>query len=241
MKIIGFIPARYGSTRLHAKALAKINGKTMIERVYTNSAKSKELEKVVVLTDNDLIANEVKNFGGNVAMTSENCNSGTERIISILNDFDFDVALNIQGDEPLVNSEDLDNLSRVFLNEKDVNIATLIRKIEAHEAESVKNPNCVKVVLDAWQNAIYFSRANIPYNRDNIDVTYYQHIGIYAYKKEVLQKFDKFESKILENIEKLEQLRFLENGYKIKTVLTKNKYVSVDVKEDLEAVEKALN
>jgi 3-deoxy-manno-octulosonate cytidylyltransferase (CMP-KDO synthetase) len=236
MKIIGFIPSRYGSTRLAAKSLAKIDGKTMVERVFSNVKKSRKLDDVIILTDDKRIADVIDSFNGRFEMTSKDCNSGTDRIISVLDKIDCDIAVNIQGDEPLVHSEDIDKLVSVFEDEN-VDIATLIRKID--KKEHINNSNVVKVVLDKDNNGIYFSRANIPFNRDNIDgIQYYQHIGIYAYRKEILKKFNDMESKILENIEKLEQLRFLENGYKIRTVETENVYISVDVKDDLEAVEK---
>jgi 3-deoxy-manno-octulosonate cytidylyltransferase (CMP-KDO synthetase) len=188
------------------------------------------------LTDDKRISDVIESFDGKFEMTSKDCNSGTDRIISVLDKINCDIAVNIQGDEPLVHSDDIDKLVSAFEDET-VEIATLIRKID--KKEHINNPNVVKVVLDKDNNGIYFSRANIPFNRDNIDgIQYYQHIGIYAYRKEILKKFNDMESKILENIEKLEQLRFLENGYKIRTVETENVYISVDVKDDLEAVEK---
>jgi len=239
MKTIGFIPSRYGSTRLKAKALSIIAGKSMVEWVYTNAKKAKNLDDVIILTDDERIADAVKNFGGKYEMTDPSCNSGTERILSVLDKFECDIAINIQGDEPLVQADDLDRLVDGLVNSKDAPVATLITKIK--NKEFINNPNVVKVVLDNWDNGIYFSRANIPFDRDNTgNVQYFQHIGIYAYKKDILQKFNSFEGKTLENIEKLEQLRFLENGYKIKTVETDNTYISVDIADDLEAVERYL-
>jgi 3-deoxy-manno-octulosonate cytidylyltransferase (CMP-KDO synthetase) len=239
MKTIGFIPSRYGSTRLKAKALSIIAGKPMVEWVYTNAKKAKNLDDVIILTDDERIAEVVKNFGGKYEMTDPACNSGTERILSVLDKFVCDIAINIQGDEPLVQSADLDSLVDGLVNSQDAPVATLIRKIKDNAL--VINPNVVKVVLDNWNNGIYFSRANIPFDRDNSGIVqYFQHIGIYAYKTDVLKKFNSFEGKTLENIEKLEQLRFLENGYKIKTVETENTYISVDIADDLDAVERYL-
>ena len=239
MKTIGFIPSRYGSTRLKAKALANIAGKPMVEWVYANAKAAKNLDDVIILTDDERIADAVKKFGGKFEMTDPSCNSGTERILSVLDKFHCDIAINIQGDEPLVKAADLDRLVEGLVKSKDAPVATLITKI--HDKSLVQNPNVVKVVLDNWNNGIYFSRANIPFDRDNTGtVQYFQHIGIYAYKTEILKKFNSLEGKILENIEKLEQLRFLENGYKIKTVETENTYISVDIADDLDAVEKYL-
>lgn len=235
MKVIGFIPSRYGSTRLKAKPLSLILGKTMINRVYENVRLSKKLDDLFILTDDERIANVVENFGGKVIYTNKDCNSGTERIISVLDSFDCDIVINIQGDEPLVNSNDIDALIDAF-SDQNVNVATLIQRID----NSLDNPNVVKVVLDNDKNAIYFSRYPVPYNRDNIkDIKYYKHIGIYAYKVSVLKKFKDMHG-VLDNIEKLEQLRFLENGYKIKTVETNNTYISIDVEEDLKKVENFL-
>ncbi len=235
MKVIGFIPSRYSSIRLKAKPLALILGKTMIERVYENVKLSKKLDDLFVLTDDERIAKVVESFGGKFIFTSKDCNSGTERIISVLDSFDCDIALNVQGDEPLVNSLDIDSLVEVFKDEN-VKIATLIQNI----SDNIDNSNIVKVVLDNEKNGIYFSRAPIPYNRDNLEnVKYYKHIGIYAYRAEVLKKFKNMHS-TLDNIEKLEQLKFLENGYKIRTVETNNSYISIDIKEDLERLEKFL-
>ncbi|MDR0676861.1 MAG: 3-deoxy-manno-octulosonate cytidylyltransferase [Elusimicrobiota bacterium] len=236
MKVIGFIPSRYGSTRFLAKSLAKIDGKTMIEMVYSNVKSSKKLDDLIVLTDDERIARVVANFNGKFEMTDKNCNSGIDRIISVLDKFDCDIVVNIQGDEPLANAEDIDKLLPLFKDET-INVTTLVRKI--NEKNFIEDPNIVKVVLDGENNGIYFSRATIPFNRDNVEkITYYQHIGIYAYRKKVLKKFVEMKSRNLENIEKLEQLRFLENGYKIKTVETQNIYMSVDTKDDLESVQK---
>jgi len=236
MKVLGFIPSRYGSVRFKAKALALIAGKPMVQWVYENAKKATKLDDLFILTDDERIATVCQNFGGKFIMTDPACKSGTERILSVINDLDCDIALNIQGDEPLVKSADLDNLIASF-TDSSVLISTLVKKIPAPK----ENPNIVKVVKDVFDNAIYFSRSTIPFNRDNLaNLEYFQHIGIYAYTKTILQKFNDLKGQNLEKIEMLEQLRFLENGYKIRTVETQNTYIGVDTEEDAKEVAKII-
>ncbi|MCP4482678.1 MAG: 3-deoxy-manno-octulosonate cytidylyltransferase [bacterium] len=236
MRIAGFIPSRYGSTRFKAKALADIAGKPMVIRVYEN-AKKAALDDLFVLTDDQRIADICQKFNAQFLMTDPQCSSGTARILSIINKINCDIALNIQGDEPLVSANDLDKLINSF--EDKTMVSTLITKI--NKIEDITNPNIVKVITDINDNAIYFSRSPIPYNRDKLKSTsYFQHIGIYAYRKITLQKFNNLKAQNLEKIEQLEQLRFLENNYKIKTVETKNIYIAVDLESDISEVEKYL-
>ncbi len=238
MKFVGIIPARYESTRFPGKPLAKIHGKPMIQRVYENI--SAALENVWVATDDQRIFKTVQNFGGKVVMTSSLHQSGTDRcaeaarIISAENN--FDVIINVQGDEPFIQPEQIDLLKSCFSGETD--IATLVKKIE--NEEELLNPNRPKVVLDNFKNALYFSRLPIPYFRGKeqknwaSENTYWAHIGMYAYKTSVLQKITQLEQGKLEKTESLEQLRWLENGFKIKTAETRHQSIGIDTPEDLE-------
>lgn len=234
MKILGVIPARYGSTRLEGKPLMDICGKTMIERVYRRAKKS-NLDRVIVATDDERIACEVEKFG-EVVMTSKNHKNGTSRICEVIDKIKgYDVVINIQGDEPLIEPEMINTLIEVFKKE-DIPMATLKYKLD--NLEDIKNPNFVKVVVDKDDNAIYFSRSPIPYPREmNID-NYYKHIGIYGYKTDFVKKYMGMPQAPLEKSESLEQLRVLENGYKIKVLETKYKILGVDTLEDLENVRK---
>ncbi len=243
MKFIGIIPARYASTRFPGKPLVNINGKTMIQRVYEQSKKT--LEVVYVATDDQRIVEEVNRFGGNVVTTSENHQSGTDRLAEaielIQNDLNqkFDVVVNIQGDEPFIQPEQIEEIKSCF-NDQTTEIATLVKAIES--SEDIFNENKPKVVLDKNMNAIYFSRSPIPFLRNTKKSdwlnhhTFYRHIGMYAYKTEILQKLTKIKRSSLEIAESLEQLRWIENGYKIKTGKTNFDSFGVDTPEDLERI-----
>jgi len=240
MNFIGIIPARYQSTRFPGKPLAILNGKPMIQRVYENAAKA--LDRVCVATDDDRIFEKVKEFGGNVVKTLATHQSGTDRCAEAANLLSeassFDVVINIQGDEPFIRPEQINRLKHCF-GEDDVEIATLVKKIE--ETEELLNPNRPKVVLDKQKNALYFSRQPIPYVRGHeeknwlIQNTFWAHIGMYAFKTKVLQQLTKLPQGILEKAESLEQLRWLENGYKIKTAETDFQSIGIDTPEDLNA------
>jgi 3-deoxy-manno-octulosonate cytidylyltransferase (CMP-KDO synthetase) len=239
MKVIGFIPARFNSQRFPGKPLALINGKPMIEHVYSRCMQAKLLDDVYVLTEDKKIVDAVKKFGGKVLMTSKKCSTGTERIASIINKIKCDVAVNIQGDEPIIQPQDIDNLVKSF-KDKNVLISTIARDLIEHEF--IQDPNIVKVIIDSNDFAIYFSRCAIPYIRDNAkNIKYYQHIGLYAYRTNVLKIMNKLKNRMLEEAEKLEQLRFVENGYKIKVVKTKFRTFSVDIPSDIKIVENELN
>ncbi len=245
MKFIGIIPARYQSTRFPGKPLAMINDKPMIQWVYENVAKA--LDQVWVATDDDRISETVKKFGGNVVKTMSTHKSGTDRsaeaALILSENIDFDVVINIQGDEPFIIPEQIEQLKSCFTEE--VKIATLIKKIDS--TKELFNPNRPKVVLDNQQNAIYFSRWPIPYVRGEEENywlrvnTFWAHVGIYAYKKEVLHEITKQEHTKLEIAESLEQLRWLENGFKIKTAETTHQSIGIDTPDDLEAAVKFLN
>jgi len=239
MNIIGIIPSRYASTRFPGKPLAIINGKSMIQRVYEQVSLAKTISKIIVATDDERIAAHVKDFGGNVCMTSENHNSGTERcfeVVETLKSNMFDVVINIQGDEPYINPTQIDLLASSF-EKKEIEIATLIKKI--HQNEELLSPNVVKVVTDIHQKAIYFSRSPIPFFRGShqddwlTKLDYYKHIGIYAYRTTVLKKIVTLPMSMLEKTESLEQLRWIENGFSVHTALTQFESIAIDTPEDL--------
>lgn len=231
MKFLGVIPARYGSTRFEGKPLEIIHGKTMIEWVYKRSLSSK-LDKVVVATDDDRIAEVVKSFGGEVVLTSRDHETGTDRIAEVAKVYkEFDVIINVQGDEPLIESSMINSLITPFLEEPELKMATLKYKLD--NMEDVNNPNIVKVICDKNDYAIYFSRNPIPFPR-KLDISnYYKHIGVYAYKRDFVLDYAKMSQTPLEISESLEQLRVLENGYRIKVLETKHKVLGVDTPEDL--------
>jgi len=236
----GIIPARYASSRFPGKPLVIIGNKTMVQRVYEQALKSDIL--VYVATDDERIFEAVKKFGGNTVMTSPEHPSGTDRcaeaVDSIMKETgrQIDVVVNIQGDEPFIRPEQIDLLKSCF-NDKKVQIATLIRKAAA--GEDIFNPNQPKVILDHKGNAIYFSRAAIPYIRDSeawewsARHVYYKHLGLYAYKTEVLKKITKLPRSPLEKAESLEQNRWIENGFKIRCAATEWESIGIDTPEDL--------
>ena len=243
MRYIGIIPARYASTRFPVKPLVVIHGKSMIQRVY--EAAIKKLDNVVVATDDNRIFRHVESFDGKVVMTSEKHRSGTDRCVEALDkysekySFSPDVVLNIQGDEPFLHSSHIELLCNCFLDAS-CQIATLIKSIL--NFEDLKNPNFPKVVLDKDNFALYFSRSIIPFQRNvemqswHTEHTYYKHIGLYGYKIEVLKEIAGLPQSALEVAEGLEQLRWLENGYKINVAHTDIETPSVDTPEDLEII-----
>lgn len=236
MKFLGVIPARYASTRLEGKPLADIGGHSMIEWVYKRTLLS-DLDMVVVATDDQLVYDKVRSFGGEVIMTSKDHSNGTSRIAEVAEVYsDFDVIINVQGDEPLIEKEMINALITPFLEEPDLSMATLKHRIDS--IEEVENPNNVKVVTTKDDYAIYFSRSPIPYPRELDMKNYFKHVGIYGYRRDFVIKYSQMASTPLEVSESLEQLRVLENGYKIKVLETPYKIVGVDTKEDLERVRK---
>lgn len=235
MKVICVIPARYASTRLPGKPLSMICGKPMIQRVYEQACKAEVPEKVVVATDHELVFNAVKAFGGNVIMTSADHPSGTDRLAEVaLNYPDVDVIVNVQGDEPMIPPEVIDDLANTFEDDADLSMATL--KVEMQQ-EDYDNPAAVKVVTDLNGYALYFSRSQIPYPRNMpVDYKVFKHVGIYAYRRDFLLKYAALTPTPLERAESLEQLRALENGYKIKVLESDFQGVGVDTPEDLARV-----
>jgi len=245
-KIVGIIPSRYASTRFPAKPLAKIGGMSMIQRVYEQCKKATSLNRVVVATDHEAIANEVQSFGGEYVMTDVNHHSGTDRCYeayTLLKE-PFDYVINIQGDEPFIQPEQIDLLANL-LNGKQVEIGTLVNPVES--IEDFHNPNVVTVTKNIHDEAMYFSRSPIPFFRNSADLAawlvqhpYYRHVGIYAYRTDILAELDQLAPSALEKAESLEQLRWLENGYRIKVGLSSYKSMGVDTPEDLEKAEEFL-
>ncbi len=236
--VIGVIPARYGSTRLPAKALVMIHGKPMIQHVYERCLKSKLLDEVLVATDDKRIFEAVMSFGGNAVMTSRKHTSGTDRIGEAAKNINCDIVVNIQGDEPMISPANIDK-AILPLIESGVNVSTLCKKISS--SSEISNPSVVKVVKDKNGMALYFSRCAIPFNRDRSkDVSYFKHIGLYVYRKEYLSRLVQLKPSKLELAEKLEQLRILESGEKIMVVETNIDSHSVDTPADLRKVRKLI-
>jgi 3-deoxy-manno-octulosonate cytidylyltransferase (CMP-KDO synthetase) len=231
MKKIAVIPARYASVRFPGKLMQMLDEKTIIVTTYQNTIATNLFDDVLVVTDSDIIYNEIKNNNGNVIMSSQQHESGSDRIAEAIEDVDCDVVLNVQGDEPFVDKQALQSLLNAF-DDSTVKVASLMHKI--FEQPDVENANNVKVVVDKNSNALLFSRSVIPFIRDkNVSADYYKHIGIYAYRKDVLIQFTKWKQTPLELAEKLEQLRYLENGVSIKMILTEHTSIGIDTPEDL--------
>ncbi len=241
MKTIALIPARYAATRFPAKLMQKLGDKTVISHTYENTVATLLFDEVIVVTDSEIIFNEIIQNGGYAIMSKQEHESGSDRIAEAAADIDTDIIVNVQGDEPFVKKELLQNLLRVFENDSKHNVQVASAMYQITDADAIINPNHVKVVVDNNMNALLFSRSIIPFHRDkNINPVYYKHIGIYAFRKNALMNFTKWKPTPLETIEKLEQLRYLENGIKIKMVITKESPISIDSPEDLENAKKLL-
>ena len=241
--ITGIIPARYASTRFPGKPLVDIHGKSMLQRVYEQCQKSK-LDRIVVATDDERIAKHVQDFAGEVILTASTHKSGTDRIAEAADKLNLQndgIVVNIQGDEPFIHSEDINLLGACFENQT-TQIATLVKKINA--IETLENPNNTKVVLKANKEALYFSRAPIPHLKDLKKEdwlnhhTFYKHIGIYGFRTAILKEISILPNGILEQKENLEQLRWLENGYRIQTLETNSESIAVDCPKDLIRIDK---
>jgi 3-deoxy-manno-octulosonate cytidylyltransferase (CMP-KDO synthetase) len=237
--IVGIIPARYSSTRFPGKALCNIKGKTMVQRVYEQAKQSTYLHKVVVATDDQRIADNVLSFGGEVVLTASTHPSGTDRCWDALQQLKekYDYVINIQGDEPFINPKQIDELAAV-LNDGTTELATQMIAVDSYGM--LADEGEVKIVLNTNNEALYFSRAIIPYIK-NVDKKewhkhhpYYRHVGLYAYRRDILEKITKLPVSALEKVESLEQLRWLENGFKIKCVTTKFDSHCIDTPEDLQ-------
>jgi len=239
MKILGIIPARYASSRFPGKPLVDMLGQTMIQRVYNQVKKSKRLSQVVVATDDKRIYDHILSFGGNAVMTGENHPSGTDRCYEALKKSNdkFDFAINIQGDEPFIDPNQIDLLCSSITEKTE--LATLIQKIAT--LEQLNSPGEAKVVINHLQEAIYFSRSPIPFvqkaeQKDWLSkTTFYRHVGLYAYRSDILERITQLSPSLLEKAESLEQLRWIENGFKIKTVETEmEESICIDTPEDME-------
>lgn len=239
---VGIIPARYGSTRFPGKPLALIAGKPMIQRVYENAVKAKLLTEVIIATDDKRIADLAESIGAKFVMTDTGIPTGTERVAAAAENSDADIILNIQGDEPLVPPELLDELVSTLIQNPDIPVCTPVTRIKSQN--DLTDPNQARVVFDNNNRALYFTRSVIPFNRDIEEKSnwlqeteYWKHIGIYCFRKDFLFKFVKLPESRLEKAEKLEQLRFLENGYQVNVVKTNYSPVCVDVPDDIQKVE----
>ncbi|MDR1928746.1 MAG: 3-deoxy-manno-octulosonate cytidylyltransferase [Endomicrobium sp.] len=237
MKIAVIIPSRYGSSRFPGKSLILIKGKPVVQYVLEKIKMCKNIDFFAVATDDQRIYNVVKNLGFNAFMTLKNCKTGTDRIAFVAKKFlkDYNIFINVQCDEFLLNSKSVDRLAISFKNDKHLEYATLACHINKQSA--IKNPNIVKVVFDKNKYALYFSRFAIPYNRDIKKIKHYKHIGIYGYQRKVLLKFSRIRMSSLEIAENLEQLRALENKIKIKIIVVRDNSLSIDVPEDVLKVE----
>ena len=239
MKVICVIPARSASTRLPGKPLKLIAGKPMIRRVYEQAKKAKMPAEVIVATDDKRVYDAVAAFGGKACMTREDHPNGTSRLAEVAErNPDADVIVNVQGDEPMIPPEIIDRLAAAFTEEQDLKMATMVTRMEETE---YGDPSAVKVAIDKNGYALYFSRSLIPYPRNKTDLfKVYKHVGIYAYTRTFLMQYAAMASTPLEQVESLEQLRVLENGYKIKVLESDFRGIGVDTQEDLDAVNRLL-
>jgi len=241
MKLIAMIPARYGATRFPAKLMQDLCGKPVIVHTYERVADTRLFDEVYVVTDDDCIEKAIREVGGKVIRSKKEHNSGSDRLAEASRDLDVDIIVNVQGDEPFTDKENLQKVIDIFAKDltKSIAVASLMERIT--DPDDIANPNNVKVVVNKFGEALYFSRNIIPFPRDpNTKVSYYKHIGIYAYRKEALQQFTELPPSLLEETEKLEQLRYLENGFKIRLALTDIPTIGIDTPEDLERARKRL-
>ena len=241
MKKIVVIPARLNSTRLPNKVLLDLNGKSVVQRVYEQCKKAQSIDEVYIATDSQKVKEVCSSFTNNIILTDEKHQSGTDRIAEAISDIDCDIIINVQGDEPFIEPSLIDKLANSFKN-SDIIMSSAMHKIS--KVEELKSPNVVKVTIDKNSNALYFSRSIIPHHRDewetllnhHIDIPaplkFYRHLGIYGYTKDFLIKYSQMEQSYLERLEKLEQLRVLENGYKIKMIETNYNSIGIDTQED---------
>lgn len=236
-KIVGIIPARYGSTRFEGKALADLAGRPMIEHVYRRAEQSRLLERVLVATDDPRIKEAVEGFGGEAVLTRPDHPSGTDRVAEVAEGLEAELIVNIQGDEPLIEPEMIDQAIQPLADDDSIPMGTLMTRI--NNPRECEDPNVVKVVVDREGFALYFSRSPIPYPREGEPIRY-QHIGLYVYRRDFLLRFAQLPPTPLEQIERLEQLRALEHGYRIKVVETEHGSIGVDTPEDLERVKAIL-
>jgi 3-deoxy-D-manno-octulosonate cytidylyltransferase len=235
MKTIAMIPARYAATRFPAKLLQVLGSKTVIRHTYDNTLTTGLFDEVIVVTDSDLIYREITDHGGKAKMSIRSHESGSDRIAEAVADMDVDIVVNVQGDEPFVQKAPLEKLLNIFRGPdgQEVQVGSLVQVLK--EQKSIDDPNYVKVVLDKYNNALFFSRSVIPYPRDiKTGPVYYEHIGVYAFRKQALLQFTAWPVSPLEAVEKIECLRYLENGIPMRMVITEYMGVEIDTPEDLE-------
>ncbi len=239
MNSVVIIPARYNSKRFPGKVLADLNGKPVLEHVYQRSLEAELVDQVLIATDDQRVYKKVNEFGGRAVMTAAEHQSGTDRLAEVARDLDVEIIVNVQGDEPLIRPAMIDQAIKILKNSQDIQMSTLASPISAVTAQK---DDRVKVVLDKNDHALYFSRAKIPYyrDRDKLKEKYLQHIGLYVYRRDFLLKYTELEPTPLEKAESLEQLRVLENGYKIKVGITEHHGPGVDRPDDLKEVSKIL-
>jgi len=244
MRKIVIIPARLSSSRLPRKVLLDLGGKSVVQRVYEQVKKAKNIDDVYIATDSIEVRDVCTKFTENIILTSKDHESGTDRIAEAVKQIECDVVINVQGDEPFIEPKLIDELALIFEQDNDVNMASAMHKIAL--VDDLKNPNVVKVILNKNNEAIYFSRSIIPHHRDEWDTLlnhhttipsslhFYRHLGIYAYTKTFLLQYAQMEMTYLERLEKLEQLRVIENGYKIRMVETAYESIGIDTQTDYE-------
>ncbi len=238
MKIVAMIPARYAATRFPAKLMQLLGNKTVIRHTYVNTVATGLFDEVIVVTDSDIIYNEITQHGGKALMSKKEHESGSDRIAEAAADMDVDIIVNVQGDEPFVKKNPLEKLLKVFEDEN-VKVASLMQILK--DQNLIDDPNYVKVAVDKNMNSLFFSRSVIPYPRDkNALSLYYEHIGVYAFRKEALINFTNWQITPLEAVEKIECLRYLENGIPLKMVVTNYMGIEIDTPEDLEKASKLL-
>lgn len=240
MKIIAVIPARYEASRFPGKLMEILGEKTVISTTYQNVVETGLFDEVFVATDSEIIFDEIQKNGGNAVLTGQH-ETGSDRIAEAVQNIECDIVINVQGDEPFLKTEPLNQLIQVFHEDEKKEISLASLKIKLHEPKEVENPNNVKVITDLKGFALYFSRSVIPYHREEtIAAEYFKHIGVYAFRKEALLKFSELEMTPLEKLEKIECIRYLENGMKIKMIETDFVGVGIDVPEDLEKAKEIL-
>ncbi len=241
LKIIGIIPSRYASQRLPAKPLADIHGEPMVQRVYERAKQSRLLTDVIIATDDERIESAVKKFGGKSVMTPSTIQSGSDRVAFVARSLDADIIVNVQGDEPLIEPAMIDQTIQLLIDDAAAVVGTAVKRITS--LDELLTPNIVKVVIDKNNYALYFTRSLVPYVRDSAEATdwlkravFYKHFGIYVYRSSFLQHYTSLASTPLEHAEKLEQLRILEHGFRIKVAITEFDSIPVDTQEDLDRV-----
>lgn len=249
LTVVGIIPARYGSSRLPGKPLLELCGKPIVQHVYERATHASLIDEVIVATDDERVSAVVEKFGGKAVLTPANFQSGSDRVAFVAKNLQADIIANIQGDEPLIEPNMIDETIQTLLDDEGVDVTTPVKKISS--AEELMNPSIVKVVLDKNNFALYFSRSFIPFLREPaVQATgsrwpeshdFYKHIGVYVYRKDFLLAFTQWDRSALERAEQLEQLRILEHGHRIKCVITEYDSFSVDTKEDFERVQKMMN